>query len=83
MIRIRKTVDDKIDKDVDQEEAERRSIQDRRDFLRTRAFPIRLKSGIVVAKDRRKTPDRRLNNIEALETELDEEEFQRYMQKFL
>ena len=76
-------MDEKINKDVDQDEAERRSTQDRRDFLRHRTFPIKLSNGIVVAKDRRKTPDRRLNNIDAQETEIDEEEFQRYMQKFL
>ena len=76
-------MDEKINKDVDQDEAERRSTQDRRDFLRDRTFPIKLSNGIVVARDRRKTPDRRLNNIDAQETELDEEEFQRYMQKFL
>ena len=54
---------------------DRRDKKDRRSFHAERDFPLKTKDGVIVTKDRRKTPDRRLSNISVEITDLDEEEF--------
>ena len=67
----------------DKPEQERRAKEDRRNINRSVSFPYKSKDGIVIIKDRRKTPDRRLNNISVEATEIDEEEFLKNYQKFV
>ena len=62
---------------------ERRSKEDRRNINRSVTFPYKSKEGTVIIKDKRKTPDRRLNNIRVESTEIDEEEFLKNYQKFV
>ncbi len=64
-------------------EQERRSKEDRRSLHRAVSFPYKTKEGLVILKDRRKTPDRRVNNITVEDTEIDEEEFIRNYEKFV
>ena len=54
---------------------DRRSREDRRKINRAIKFPLRTLEGLVVLKDRRKTPDRRVNNISVEESDIDEDEF--------
>ena len=61
--------------DSDQKEDERRAGGDRRNLSKSVSFPYKTKEGLVILKDRRKTPDRRLNNISVEDSEIDEEEF--------
>ena len=61
--------------DSDQKEDERREGGDRRNLHKSVSFPYKTKEGLVILKDRRKTPDRRLSNIEVEDSEIDEEEF--------
>ncbi len=61
--------------DSDQKEDERRAGGDRRILNKSVSFPYKTKEGLVILKDRRKTPDRRLSNIEVVDSEIDEEEF--------
>ena len=67
----------------DEPREERRSKEDRRNMNRSVSFPYKTKEGLVVLKDRRKTPDRRLNNIKVEDAEIDEEEFLKNYQKFV
>lgn len=62
---------------------ERRTKEDRRSLHRAVSFPYKTKEGLVILKDRRKTPDRRVNNISVEDTEIDEEEFIKKYQKFV
>lgn len=62
---------------------ERRSKEDRRSLHRAVSFPYKTKEGLVILKDRRKTPDRRINNITVEDAEIDEEEFIRNYEKFV
>ncbi len=72
------------DKDnINEEKEERREREDRRSLHRAVSFPYKTKVGLVILKDRRKVPDRRLNNISVEDTELDEEEFIKNYQKFV
>jgi hypothetical protein len=69
--------------DQDKERENRRERNDRRSFNRTVDFPYKIKQGLVILKDRRKAPDRRVNNISVEDTEIDEEEFIKRYQKFV
>ena len=60
-----------------------RSQDDRRSLHRMVDFPYKTMDGLVILKDRRKAPDRRLNNIAVEDTEIDEEEFIKRYQKFV
>ena len=62
---------------------ERRSTEDRRNINQSVNFPYRSKDGIVIIKDRRKTPDRRLNNINVEDAEIGEEEFLKNYQRYV
>jgi hypothetical protein len=70
---------EKINKDRE----DRREREDRRSLHRGVSFPYKTKVGLVILKDRRTTPDRRLNNILVEDTEIDEEEFIKRYQKFV
>ena len=67
----------------DNQEEDRRSSDDRRSLHRSVSFPYKTKEGLVILKDRRKIPDRRINNISVEDTEIDEEEFIKNYQKFV
>lgn len=64
-------------------EDDRRDREDRRSLHRAVTFPYKTKAGLVILKDRRKAPDRRVNNISVEDTEIDEEEFIKRYQKFV
>ena len=66
-----------------EERDERRERNDRRSLHRAVSFPYKIKKGLVILKDRRKAPDRRVNNISVEDTEIDEEEFIKRYQKFV
>lgn len=72
----------KYDRRNDEQE-ERRDKDDRRSLHRSVSFPFKTKDGLVILKDRRKVPDRRVNNISVEDTEIDEEEFIKKYQKFV
>ena len=67
----------------DEEQQERRMREDRRSLHRAVSFPYKTKEGLVILTDRRKAPDRRLNNIAVEDAEIDEEEFFKKYQKFV
>ena len=67
----------------EQPEDDRRSREDRRSLHRAVSFPYKTKEGLVILKDRRKAPDRRVNNISVEDAEIDEEEFIKKYQKFV
>ena len=69
--------------DMDEERKERREREDRRNLHRAVDFPYKTKQGLVILKDRRKAPDRRVNNISVEDAEIDEEEFIKRYQKFV
>ena len=69
--------------DLKEEHEDRRSRDDRRSLHQAVSFPYKTKEGLVILKDRRKSPDRRLNNISVEDTEIDEEEFIKRYQKFV
>lgn len=71
------------DSNDNNERENRRSTDDRRSLHRSVSFPYKTKEGLVILKDRRKTPDRRINNISVEDTEIDEEEFIKNYQKFV
>ena len=68
---------------MDEERKERREREDRRNLHRAVDFPYKTKQGLVILKDRRKAPDRRVNNISVEDAEIDEEEFIKRYQKFV
>ena len=63
------------DKEPDQKREERRAENDRRNLNKSVSFPYKTKEGLVILKDRRKTPDRRISNICVEDSDIDEEEF--------
>jgi len=67
---------------MNEERKERREREDRRNIYAV-DFPYKTKQGLVILKDRRKAPDRRVNNISVEDTEIDEEEFIKRYQKFV
>lgn len=67
----------------DEKHSERRLRDDRRSLHRAVSFPYKTKEGLVILKDRRKAPDRRVNNISVEDAEIDEEEFIKKYQKFV
>ncbi len=68
--------------DTDQDLDERRTTSDRRDFISTLSDSSKELGELVIKKDRRKMPERRLNNISVEETEIVEEEFLEYLQNY-
>lgn len=60
---------------IDQEDSERREEQDRRAELSPTSFPVYTECGTWVRKERRKMPERRLQNINVCEDQLQEDEF--------
>ena len=75
--------DSSLDDERADKQQERRKKEDRRSLHRAVSFPFKTKEGLVILKDRRKTPDRRVNNISVEDTEIDEEEFIKKYQKFV
>ena len=63
------------DKEPDQPREERRAENDRRNLNKSVSFPYKTKEGLVILKDRRKTPDRRISNICVEDSDIDEKEF--------
>lgn len=68
--------------DVDQDLEERRAKHDRREFTSALNDATKELGELVIQKDRRKMPERRLNNISVEETEIVEEEFLEYLQNY-
>lgn len=68
--------------DMDQELDERRAEDDRRDFKSALSDPNNLLGEAVTNRDRRKMPERRLNNISVEETEIVEKEFLEYLSTY-
>ena len=68
--------------DTDQDLDERRATNDRRDFISALSDSSKELGELVIKKDRRKMPERRLNNISVEETEIVEEEFLEYLQNY-
>jgi hypothetical protein len=62
---------------------ERRDRKDRRNLEASVEFPFKTKEGLIIMKDRRVRPDRRLNNIAVGNDEIDEHQFEEVYQKFL
>lgn len=71
------------DKKSAKKEEERRDRKDRRNMEASIDFPFKTKEGLIIMKDRRVRPDRRLNNIAVGSTELDEHQFEEIYQKFV
>ena len=69
-------------KESAEKEDERRKGEDRRNLSRSVSFPYKTKEGLVILKDRRKTPDRRVNNIEVEESQIDEDEFFEFLKNY-
>lgn len=69
-------------KESAEKDDERRKGDDRRNLSRSVSFPYKTREGLVILKDRRKTPDRRLNNIEVGESPIDEEEFFEFLKDY-
>lgn len=68
--------------DTDQDLDERRTRNDRRDFNSALSDSSKELDELVIKKDRRKMPERRINNISVEETEIVEEEFLEYLQNY-
>jgi hypothetical protein len=64
-------------------EEKRRDKKDRRNMEASIDFPFKTKEGLIIMKDRRVRPDRRLNNIAVDTAEIDEHEFEEVYQKFI
>ena len=60
---------------VEDDFQERRSAEDRRSEITETKFPIFTKHGTWVRKECRKRPERRVENINVAETQLDAQEF--------
>lgn len=71
------------DKKSAKKEEERRDRKDRRNMEASIDFPFKTKEGLIIMKDRRVRPDRRLNNIAVRNAELDEQQFEEIYQKFV
>ena len=68
--------------DLDQDLDERRATNDRRDFISALSDSSKELGEMMIKKDRRKMPERRLNNISVEENEIVEEEFLEYLQNY-
>ena len=66
-----------------EQDSERRDKRDRRNLENSVDFPFKTKEGLIVMKDRRVRPDRRLNNIAVGNEDIDEEAFIETYQKFI
>ncbi len=60
---------------IEDEYSERRTQEDRRIDFNPTTFPVYTKQGTWVRKECRKTPERRIDNMNVSETELDAHEF--------
>ncbi len=58
-----------------QKKKDRRGRDDRRSLSRSASFPYETKQGLLIYEDRRRIPERRINNISVEDTEINEEEF--------
>ncbi len=67
---------------IDDDQAERRDKNDRRDFKSSLSNSSNDTDELVINRDRRKMPERRLNNIQVEETEIVEDEFFEYMESY-
>ena len=67
----------------DKKSSERRDKRDRRNMEASIDFPFKTKEGLIVMKDRRIRPDRRLNNIAVESSDIDEAQFEEVYQKFI
>jgi hypothetical protein len=64
------------------EDADRREKEDRRLNLNSTTFPVFTKSGTWIRRECRKTPERRLENIKVIETQMKDEEFNELFKEF-
>ena len=71
---------EKADAELDADE--RRTENDRRDFKSALSDSSIVVDELAICKDRRKMPERRLNNISVEETEIVEEEFLEYLNNY-
>ena len=70
------------DDNIEDNQEDRRTENDRRDFKSSLENSIDDTDGLIINKDRRKMPERRLNNIQVEETEIVEDEFLEYMESY-
>ncbi|MFK8027971.1 MAG: hypothetical protein AB8C40_07910 [Gammaproteobacteria bacterium] len=75
MIKYIKIVDTSEDED-------RREKEDRRVNLNPTTFPVFTKSGTWIRRECRKVPERRLENINVIETKIKDEEFNELFKEF-
>ena len=68
--------------ETEEDGADRRAKDDRRNFTSSTNESNETTDEYFIAKDRRKTPERRLNNIRVEETEIVEEEFFEYLESY-
>ena len=66
-----------------EQDSERREKRDRRNLENSVDFPFKTKEGLIVMRDRRVRPDRRLNNITVDNEDIDEEAFAEAYRKFI
>ncbi|MDW3094757.1 MAG: hypothetical protein R8G33_03700 [Gammaproteobacteria bacterium] len=64
------------------EDKERRVREDRRLNLNPTTFPVFTTSGTWIRKECRKTPERRIENINVTETQIEDEEFNELFKEF-
>ena len=82
---LREQTEDKIltIRKSNEQDSERREKNDRRNLENSVDFPFKTKEGLIVMKDRRVRPDRRLNNIAVNNEDIDEEAFVETYRKFI
>ena len=83
---LREVTEDKIltkGKFKEQDSERRDERKDRRNLENSVDFPFKTKEGLIVMKDRRVRPDRRLNNIAVDNEDIDEEAFAETYRKFI
>ena len=83
----RETIMGQLDKSINEpnlseEEQERRDETDRRAELSPTNFPVYTETGSWVRKERRKKPERRIQNICVAENQLLEEEFMHLFKEY-
>tara|TARA_R110002096_G_scaffold318888_2_gene513172 strand:- start:91 stop:321 length:231 start_codon:yes stop_codon:yes gene_type:complete len=66
----------------DKKKEDRREKQDRRLNFNPTTFPVFTKSGTWIRKECRKTPERRIDNINVTETKLKDDEFKELFKDF-
>ena len=66
----------------DCESGDRREKEDRRAHFNPTTFPVFTKNGTWIRRECRKTPERRLENINVTETKMRDEEFDELFKEF-